>query len=134
MPAVCVRERRAQRGMSLLEALITLLLMSVIGIGTAYVAAKAMVAQQRTAGQHLVVSQIREALAQGACRGTAAVTTTLALGASGVQASCRSVATTLQVVPLGGSLASQGVSVAMPAMQASGTVLGGEVRVDPLGS
>lgn len=100
--------------MSLLEALITLLLMSVIGIGTAYVAAKAMVAQQRTAGQHLVVSQMREALAQGACRGPAAVTTTLALGASSVQASCR--------------------SVAMPAMQASGTVLGGEVRVNPLGS
>ena len=53
---------RQQRGISLLEALITLLLMSIIGIGTAYIAAKAAVAQRHSSSLHLTVSQLREAL------------------------------------------------------------------------
>lgn len=125
---------RQQRGISLLEALITLLLMSIIGIGTAYIAAKAAVAQRHSSSLHLTVSQLREALSRGECRSTTPRSSELPLGGGSVQASCQSVLTTLSVVPLSGGMASQTVSVAMPAIRASGSLLEGEVRIDPQGS
>lgn len=120
--------RHSQMGLSMLEALITMLLLAVIGIGIAFVAGRTMVAQRNASTQHLAVSQMREALKSGACDASAPTAIALNIASSTVNASCQSESIELTVLPASG--AQQVVQVAIPQIAADHEMFGGKVVMD----
>lgn len=131
MPDFYLKTGARQAGLSMLEALITLLLMSIIGMGIAYVTGKTLVAQRNTGAQYLAVSQMRQAVKSGDCAGAANVSRTVQIASMSLQANCRSENVTLTVVPAAGSgIASQAVVVAMPQVSVNSPQLGGEIIMD----
>lgn len=120
--------RQLQLGLSMLEALITMLLLAIIGIGIAFVAGRTMVAQRNASTQHLAVSQMREALKSGACDSSAPTAVALNIASNPVSASCQSDEVTLTVVPASG--AQQVVQVSIPQISVDHEMFGGKVVVD----
>lgn len=78
------------RGMSLLEALVSVLLTTILGLGITYTLARASVAQLTTSVNGLSVAGMRALLQQGTCASTGS---TVAVGASSISVACT------QVVP-----------------------------------
>lgn len=58
---------KAQRGMSLLESLVALVLLTILGLGSTYVAVKTMGIQRDTNLNSLVVSKGRSQIQEGSC-------------------------------------------------------------------
>lgn len=115
--------------MSLLEALISLLIMSILGLGLAYVTAKASVVQHNMNAQGLAVSGMRNLLQQGSC-----TSSQIALASSTVAVGCtnNSTAYTITMASAGSTTTTNG-TISLPTMQtstAANTQLGGQISVD----
>ena len=118
-----------QRGMSMMEALITLLIMSIIGMGIAYMTGRAMVAQRNMGAQHLAVSQMRHQLKTGQCQSSAVLSKSLQIGSQTLAAACQSTGELLTVEPSAIGVASQVVTVNVPVMSADSPIFGGEITI-----
>ena len=57
--------RRAQRGFSLIEALVSVLLVAILGLGMAYATSRVLLIQRYAATQSLAIVQMREYLQTG---------------------------------------------------------------------
>lgn len=112
----------------MLEALITMLLLAIIGIGIAFIAGRTMVAQRNASTQHLAISQMRETLKSGLCDASAPITVPLSIASNTINASCKSEAVELTVVPASG--VQQIVQVSIPQISADHEMFGGKVVVD----
>ena len=135
--ALC-NNKRQQRGVTLIEALIGVLLMAVVGLGLCYALSKGMLSQRTLNTQNVVISQTREWLLtsdetvlSSACNGTGSgPTLTIGDASTTLVLSCNSGSVVigtddLNVTLADGSLATS-FSVATPSTNVTKAMFGGQ--------
>ena len=60
--------RQTQRGVSLVEAMVSVLLVGILGLGAAYATSRVLVTQRFAATQNLAILQVREYMQTGQAR------------------------------------------------------------------
>lgn len=137
-PAPCISVRptlQHQQGMSLLEALITLIIMAILGIGLAYVSGRASVSQRYMNSQNLAVGQMRFNLQTTTCAASA----NISIASSTVSTPCvlqASAATLTAQSASGTTIASGSVTVSVPSVSTvsgdntANQLFGGQIKID----
>lgn len=108
---------KKNNGFTLLEVLISLLLLMIIGLGGAYLLARANVTQRDMNIHLLTVSQMRNALQNGSCSSTSSIS----INGTAVQTPCSSTAATYTVNPDSGTGTASDVAITSPSIQVSST-------------
>jgi len=119
------------RGMSLLEALVSVLLTAILGLGITYTIARASVAQLTTSVNGLSVAGMRALLQKGTCLSTGS---TVAVGTTSVSVACTQVTPTYTYdITYGGEPQVSGVSFSLPSINTGtglSTYYGGTVTIN----
>lgn len=121
--------------MGLVEAMITLVLTAIIGLGMAFLAGRSAVAQKDMNVLGLTVGQMRNQVMNGTCSGTATTRTTLTVGANNIQATCKSQPTPIRISSDNEDFSSVNVVVGIPGIstpndRTSRSLYGGSVKID----
>ncbi|KAA8733781.1 prepilin-type cleavage/methylation domain-containing protein [Acinetobacter qingfengensis] len=108
--------RLHQTGIALLEALIAMLLVAIIALGTAFALGKIMQIQRQSSAQAIAVNQLREKLQTGDCADKGSLTAPL----NGVS-ECSPSTTSITM--------DDDISVPIPQLTVKDAALGGEMTV-----
>jgi Tfp pilus assembly protein PilV len=121
--------RKGNRGLSLIEGLISVLLVGVLGLGFAYVTITTSLSKKYMNTQGLTVNSMRYALQQGNC-----TSNTLAVGGSSVAVSCSTTPLNYTITSTtSGTTTSTTGTISVPVMQSNTTansLLGGQISMD----
>ncbi|WP_428240329.1 PulJ/GspJ family protein [Gynuella sp.] len=129
--------RPGQRGMTLLEALVTMVIMMIIGLGIAYISGRSAVAQKDMNVLGLAIGQMRNSIQAGACAAGTEAPLSLTIGGNEVTGSCSTpqVAIEVQNSASGEKKIVKTVTVGVPSASVNDTennaLFGGVVTVDP---
>jgi Tfp pilus assembly protein PilV len=100
------QQKRRMRGMSMLEALVSVLLTSILGLGITYTIARASVAQLTMNVNGLSINGMRSLLQHGTCLSSGS---TIPVGASSIGVACTQVVPTYTYnISYGGAAQSNG--------------------------
>lgn len=128
-----------QRGMGLVEALITLLLTAIIGMGMVYLMGRSAVAQKDMNVLGITVGEMRNQIMSGQCNDSSVYNSSLAVGSMmgvSVSAQCKSQNTVIQITSDDEGFTADSVSVPIPRIStkndgASRGLFGGQVVMNP---
>ncbi|TBW58458.1 hypothetical protein EZI54_03490 [Marinobacter halodurans] len=128
-----------QQGIGLIEALVTLLLTAIIGLGMAYLMGRSAVAQKDMNVLGLTVGQMRNQIMSGRCNGAGTVNSRLPVGTDTgitVSAQCNSQDTAIQITSDAEGFAADNVNVPIPQIatnndDTSRDLFGGQVVMKP---
>ena len=131
----------SQGGMGLVEAMVTLVLTAIIGMGMVYLTGRSAVAQKDTNVLGIAVGQMRDRIFSGQCGSASATSAPLSIGPAGgtaqsVSAQCESSSTTLQITSNNAAFTATNVSVPIPQISTnddatSRRLFGGPVVMTP---
>lgn len=124
----------------MIEAMVTLVLVAITGLGMVYITGRSAVAQKDMNVLGLAIGQMRNQIMSGQCNSTSNTNVTLSFGdANSVSAHCRSVNTSLQITSDNPGFTASTVTVAVPRISTneaeghhdSQDLLGGQVLIQP---
>lgn len=124
-----LHDPQKMRGMSMLEALVSVLLMSIMGLGIAYTIARASVAQLTMSVTGLSVSGMRSLVEQGTCLSAGS---TVTIGSSAVSVACSPVTSVSYTISYNGATAANG-ALSLPSINTGtglSTYYGGSVVIN----
>ncbi|AJQ97157.1 hypothetical Protein YC6258_05127 [Gynuella sunshinyii YC6258] len=123
--------------MTLLEAMITMVIMMIIGLGIAYISGRSAVAQKDMNVLGLAIGQMRNSIQTGACSAGAEAPLSLTIGDHQVTGSCSTPQVSIKVEnsASGAKKIVKTVTVGVPSASVNDTennaLFGGVVTVDP---
>ncbi|TBW55430.1 hypothetical protein EZI54_11420 [Marinobacter halodurans] len=145
MPAPCSERsriayaRHRQQGIGLIEALVTLLLTAIIGLGMTYLMGRSAVAQKDMNVLGLTVGQMRNQIMSGQCNSADTANSQLSIGEDTgvrVSAQCSSQDTVIQITSDTKGFTADNVNVPIPRISTnnddtSRELFGGQVVINP---